>query len=136
MSVALPPALEQRLAALAPRVRALRVVRGACRLTAGALAAVTLVLLLDAALALPAWSRCVLLSAWLVGVGVMVWRLVVWPWQADVSLAEIAREVGRGLPKLGERLRALAGGEPDAAPPALQAVIAEDTARRAQGLNL
>ena len=62
MSAAPPPAIEQRLAALVPRVRALRVARGASLVAVAALAGASAVVLLDAAFPLPAWARGLLSS--------------------------------------------------------------------------
>ncbi|MBN9122841.1 MAG: HAD-IC family P-type ATPase, partial [Planctomycetes bacterium] len=95
-----PTAIEEWLSALIPRVRALRVARGANRLVAAALGAASLVLLLDAGFALPAWARGLFLSVWLTAVGVMTWRWVLVPWRDDVPLAEV---------HVGDRLRVRPG---------------------------
>lgn len=134
MSVAPAPALEERLTALAPRVRALRVARGATRLVVTALGAVCAVLLLDAALALPAWARGLFLSVWVTAVGVLVWRWVIVPWRAEVAPAEVATELGKKLPELGERLRAVVDAPPGQ-PDALRAALRDDAARRARAVD-
>src|SRR4051812_16688879 len=121
MSAAPLPAIEQWLSALTPRVRALRVAQGTNRLVAAALGTASAVLLLDAGFALPAWGRGLFLSVWLTTVGVLAWRWVLVPWRGEMPLAEVAHEVGRRLPELGERLRAALGAGPDAR--------AEETAR-------
>src|SRR5215207_9321670 len=99
------PTIEQWLSALVPRVRALRVAQGTNRLVAAALGLASAVLLLDAGFVLPAWVRGLFLSVWLTAVGVMTWRWVLVPWRGDVPLAEVAHEVGKRLPELGEQLR-------------------------------
>src|SRR5262245_61751645 len=114
MSAAPLPTIEQWLSALIPRVRALQVAQGANRLIAAALGTASVVLLLDAGFALPAWARGLLLSVWLTTVGVLTWRWVLVPWRGEVSLAEVAREVGKRHPELGEQLRAVVGDTPDA----------------------
>jgi hypothetical protein len=136
MAIVPPPVIEQRLSALIPRVRALRVARGACRLTAAALGTVAAVLLLDAGFGLPAWSRGLFLSVWLTGIGVLAWRWVIVPWVAEISLAEVARELEKRLPELGDRLRAAVEEQKPDAPRSLRAALDEDTARRARATNL
>lgn len=135
MSAAPRPALEERLAALAPRVRAVRVARGAAATVAAALGATAAVLLLDAAVPLPAAARGLFVSVWLTAVGVLVWRWVLVPWRADISAAEVARELEKRLPELGERLRATVEPDP-AAGPALRGALAEDAERRTRGADL
>jgi len=135
MTAAPTPAIEQRLAALVPRVRAARVARGAAATVAAALGGVAFVLLFDAALALSAWARGLFVSVWLTGIGVLVWRWVLVPWWADIAPAEVARELQKRMPELGERLRAAV--EPSAgAAPGLRAALIEDTERRARGADL
>src|SRR5262245_2004238 len=106
MAIVPPPVIEQRLSALIPRVRALRVAPGSCRLPATALGTVAAILLLDAAFALPAWMRGLYLSVWLVVLGVLAWRWVLVPWFAEISLADVAGELEKRHPELGERMRA------------------------------
>src|SRR5438552_2665614 len=108
------PTIEQWLAALIPRVRALRVAQGTNRLVAAALGAASAVLLLDAGFVLPAWVRGLFLSVWLTAVGVMTWRWVLVPWRGEVPLAEVAQEVGKRLPELGEQVGAAIGHAPGA----------------------
>ncbi len=93
MSAAPLPTVEQRLSALAPRLRALRVVRGLCGWVVAALAAVAGVALIDAAFPLPAWARGLYLSVWLTAAGVLAWRWVIVPWRAEIAPAEVAREL-------------------------------------------
>ena len=135
MSVAPPPALEQRLTALVPRVRVLRVARGATRLVVTALAAVCVVLLLDAAASLPAWARGLFLSVWITAVGVLAWRWVIVPWRADVSPAEVAAELEKALPELGDRLRAAMTDAPPGQSDAVRAALVDATARRARAVD-
>lgn len=136
MSDAPPPAIEQRLAALIPRLRALRVARGAARLVVAALAAACVILLLDAAFPLAAWVRGLFLSVWLTGAGVLAWRWVLIPWRAEIPLAEVARELEQVFPELGERFRAIVSPEPPGQPDVLRAALVEDTARRAKAVDL
>jgi hypothetical protein len=100
------PAVEQWLSALVPRVRARRVAHGVSRLVAAALGAASLVLLLDAGFALPAWGRGLFLSVWLTAVGVLTWRWVLVPWRGELPLSEVADEVRKQLPELADPLRA------------------------------
>lgn len=130
------PEIEQKLSALIPRVRALRVARGACRLTAIALGTIAAILFLDAALALPAWSRGLCFSVWVVGFGVLAWRWVLVPWRGEISLAEVAAELEKRLPELGGRMRTAVAEEKSDSPSAIQAALDEDTARRAKAINL
>lgn len=135
MTAAPTPAIEQRLTALVPRVRAARVARGAAATVAAALGATALVLLLDAAVALPAWARGLFVSAWLTAVGVLVWRWVLVACWADIAPADVARELQKRMPELGERLRVAV--EPGAeAAPGLRAALVEDTERRTRGADL
>ena len=131
-----PPAVEQRLSALVPRVRALRVTRGACRLVVAALATTSAVLLLDAGFPLPAQVRGLFLSFWLTAIGVLAWRWVLVPWRGPIALSEVARELGKHLPGLGERLHAVVTDDPTAGPSAVRAAVAEDTARRTKVVDL
>jgi hypothetical protein len=98
------PAVEQWLSAVAPRVRALRAAHGASRLVAAALGAASLVLLLDAGFALPAWARGLFLSFWVTAVGVLAWRWVLIPLRGELPLADVAQEVAKRWPELGARL--------------------------------
>ncbi|QJX00957.1 hypothetical protein [Frigoriglobus tundricola] len=136
MSVAPPAAIEQRLSALVPRVRALRVTRGACRVVVAALGTTSAVLLVDAGFPLPAQVRGLFLSCWLTAVGVLAWRWVLVPWRGPIPLSEVARELGKHLPELGERLHAVVTDDPTAAPSAVRAAVAEDTARRTKVVDL
>src|SRR5437667_3687874 len=103
-SAPLPPALAARLAALAGRVRRLRVARGACRLAVAALLSATALVLLDAALGLSVTARCLLQLGWLALTALLAWRLVARPWRSEISLDEIARQIEDQFPGLGERL--------------------------------
>ncbi len=130
---ALPHALEQRLAALVPRVRALRVVGGLSLCLLAAVASLALVLVLDALVGLPASARGLFIAVWVTALGVLVWRVVVRPWQADIPLADVARELEKRLPELAERLAAVVGE--GGASDAVKAALAEDTARRAKAVD-
>ena len=136
MSAAPPPAIEQRLAALVPRVRALRVARGASLLAVAALAGASAVVLLDAAFPLPAWARGLFLSVWLTASGVLAWRWVLVPWRAEIPLAAVARALEKRLPELGERLRAAVTDDAAGPSDAVRAAVAEDTARRTKSVDL
>jgi hypothetical protein len=126
---------EDRLAALAARVRRLWVVRGACGLAVAVLGSVAALLVLDAAAPLSVGARCVLQVAWLGLVVFLAWRLVASRWQGDVPLEEIEREVERQFPGLGERVRiALTAGEADLPP--VVAALNHDTQRRTRDLDV
>jgi|GEM_PF-2210516 len=131
-----PPVIEQRLSALIPRVRALRIASGLCWLVAAVLGALAFVLLLDAAFGLPAWARGLFLSVWVTGLGVLAWRWVLIPWRAEISLKEVAQELEKRLPDLGERLRAAVAKDPSESPSAIRTALDEDTARRAKTVDL
>ena len=100
----LPPVLDEKLSDLAAEVRRVLVVRGSGWLTLAALGGVAVAVGLDAAFDLPAWVRGVLLFGWLVGCGLLAWRLVVRPWRGGVSAAELAGRIERDFPGLSERL--------------------------------
>ncbi|HEY1192057.1 MAG TPA: hypothetical protein VGE74_30790, partial [Gemmata sp.] len=134
MAATPPHALEQRLAALVPRVRALRIARGASACVLAAVAATLCVLLLDAAVGLPATARGLFIAVWVTALGVLVWQLVVRPWQTEISLAEVARELAPRLPELADRLHALVSPEPDTSD-AVRAALTEDTLRRTRGVD-
>jgi hypothetical protein len=133
---ATPPALEQRLAALAPRVRRLRVARGAAKLALAAVGAAGAVLLLDAALALPAGARGLLLSVWLTGFGLLAWRWLLVPARADLAPADVADELQKYLPELGGRLAAAVSPPPPDQPEAVRSALRDDAARRARAADL
>lgn len=138
-SASLPPALEDRLAALAARVWRLGVIRGACRFVAAVFLSATLLVLLDAAFQLPVSARCALQIGWLGLVGVLAWRLVVRPWQADVPFVDLARRVEEYFPGLGERLVTVVSLREEADPtngsPSLIATLARDTEARTRDLD-
>jgi hypothetical protein len=100
-----PAALEDGLAALAARVRRLRLIRGSSYALLIALLAAWLVIVLDARFALSAATRCWLEAAWFALASILVWRFVARPWQTEVPLEEIAERVEfdgvmRGSPNL------------------------------------
>lgn len=136
MAVVPPPVIEQRLSALIPRVRALRVANGLCWLVAVVLGTVAAILLLDAAFGLPAWTRGLFLSVWVTGLGVLAWRWVLIPWRAEISLKEVAQELEKRLPDLGERLRTAVTEDRPESPSAIRAALDEDTARRTKTVDL
>lgn len=88
-----PAALEASLAALAGRVRRLRIVRGLSLLLLAFLVGGFFIGWLDAAFALSVAVRSVLESVWLLLVGVLAWRFVVQPAQYEVPLEDIARQL-------------------------------------------
>lgn len=134
MAATVPHALEQRLAALVPRVRALRVARGASLCLLAAVASVTLALFLDAALGLPATARGLLVAVWVTALGVFVWQFVVAPWQTEIPLADVARELERRLPELADRLGAVIAPPPHTSD-AVRTALLEDTLRRAKAVD-
>ncbi len=130
------PEIEQRLSALIPRIRLLRMARGAARFVLAAVAILSAVAAFDAAFNLPPWARGLCLSAWITGLGVLAWRAVVLPWRAEITPAEVACDLQPLLPELGERLRE-AVTKPQSDPPSpVRAAVAADTARRVKSLNL
>ncbi|MBM3983130.1 MAG: hypothetical protein FJ304_23230, partial [Planctomycetes bacterium] len=133
---ATPPPIEERLAALAPRVRRLRVARGAAKLALAAVGAAGAVLLLDAALALPAGARGLLLSVWLTGFGLLAWRWLLVPGRADLAPADVAGELRKYLPELGGRLAAAVGPPAADQPEAVHSALRDDAARRARATDL
>lgn len=138
-SAPLPPALAARLAALAARVRRLRVARGACGLVVAALASGAAVVALDVVLGLSVAARCLLQLAWLGTVALLGWRLVARPWRAEVTLEEIARQVEDQFPGLGERLRTVVElgdvAEPANGSPQLIASLARETELRTRAMD-
>ncbi len=135
MAVALPHALEQRLAALVPRVRTQRVVRGLSLCIIAAVVATTFVLLLDALFTLPAIARGLFIAVWVTALGVLVWQLVLRPWHADISLSDVAGELAKRLPELAERLGAVVGEPHEGTSDAVRAALAEDANRRAKAVD-
>ncbi|MDB5310991.1 MAG: hypothetical protein JWO38_5193 [Gemmataceae bacterium] len=140
MAVApLPPALEDRLAALAARVRRLQLARGVCRVIASLLLSAVAIVLLDAACQLSVTCRCILQVGWLGLGGFLGWQLVVRPWQSEIPLEEIARQVEGRFPGLGERLLTVVGLREDADPangsPQLIASLARDTEIRTRTMD-
>lgn len=135
----LPPALEDRLAAVADRVWRIGVIRGACRFVAAFLCSTVVLLLLDAVFQLSVTARCALQVGWLAVVGFLGWRLVARPWQADVPLVDVARRVEAHFPELGERLVSVVGLREEAEPangsPSLIATLARDTEARTRELD-
>lgn len=135
----LPPALEARLAALADRVRRLRVARGVCWLVVALLGSAAALVLLDYTFSLSAAGRCLLQVVWLGLSGFLTWYWVVRPWRAQVPLDELARRVEHQFPGLGERLVTVVGLRDQAGQangsPNLIATLARDTERRTQELD-
>lgn len=138
-AVPLPPALEDRLAALVTRVRRLRLISGTCRLAVALLVLTAALVALDAAFRLSTATRCVLQLGWLALAGLLAWWLVVRPWRADVTLGDVAKEIERRYPGLGERLvtvvtlrdeATLANGSPQ-----LIASLAKETDLRTRSLD-
>lgn len=134
MAATSPHALEQRLAALVPRVRALRVARGASACLLAAVAATTFVLLLDSLVGLPATARGLFIAVWVTALGVLVWQFVVRPWQSEIPLSEVALELAPKLPELADRLHAIVDRDSDT-PPAVRAALTEDALRRARAVD-
>lgn len=134
MAATPPHALEQRLAALVPRVRALRVARGASACLLAAVAATLFVLLLDSLIGLPVTARGLFLAVWVTALGVLVWQFVVRPWQSEISLSEVALELAPKFPELADRLHAIVDRDRDT-PPAVRAALTEDALRRARAVD-
>ena len=130
----LPPALEDRLTALAARVRRHRVARGVSRLAVAALAGAVALVALDALLGLSVAARCVLQAAWLGGVGWLAWAWVGRAWRYEVPLTEVAEHLERQFPGLGERLLTVvelrdAAGPEHGSPDLIQCLTNETEAR-------
>jgi hypothetical protein len=138
-SAPLPPALATRLAALADRVRRLRVARGACWLVVAALLSGAAVVLLDALLGLSVTARCLLQLGWLAGTALLAWRLVARPWRAAIPLEGIARQIEEQFPGLGERLLSVVelrdAAEPANGSPQLIASLARETELRTRSMD-
>ncbi len=132
---ALPHSLEQRLAALVPRVRTLRVTRGASVCLLAAVVSTVFVLLLDALVSLPATARGLFIAVWVTALGVLVWQLILRPWHADIPFSEVARELEKRLPELGARLGAVVGTPHPETSDAVRAALVEDAARRAKAVD-
>jgi hypothetical protein len=138
-SAPLPSALAARLAALAGRVRRLRVARGACWLAVAALLGGTAVVVLDAALGLSVLARCLLQLGWLAGTALLAWRLVARPWRSEIPLEDIARQIEDQFPGLGERLLSVVelrnAAEPANGSPQLIASLARETELRTRSMD-
>jgi hypothetical protein len=92
----------------ATRARHMRAARGACWVIVAALAAAAALALLDAAVRLPGWVRGLALAAWVTGTGVLVWRLVVRPWNEEPEGGEPRAELSDNLRAAGAAAAALA----------------------------
>ncbi len=130
-----PPAIEQPLYELSPRLRRIRVVRGAARSVLLALLMVYAVALFDIISPLPGWARAISFAAWITTVGVLVWRWVLVPCRSEISLPEIARELEKRLPELGERLRGILERDRPNITPAAHALLVEDMSRRLKSVH-
>jgi hypothetical protein len=111
------------------------VARGASACVLAAVAATALVLFADALYPLPATARGLFIAVWVTALGVLVWRLVLRPWHADISLSEVARELGKRFPELGARLSIVMSDEPGEISDAMRHALAEDAARRAKAVD-
>jgi hypothetical protein len=96
--MSVPPAIEQRLFELIPRLRRIRAVRGAARSVLLALLMLYAIALADIVYPLPGWARAISFAAWITTVGVLIWRWVLVPCRSEILLPEIAGELEKRLP--------------------------------------
>jgi hypothetical protein len=136
---ALTPSLRSRLAAVARRVRLLRVVRGLSLVALALLLAGAAALLADYLVALPAAVRLALFGGWVaLGAGTLLVGLVL-PLSRRLEAADLAAVVEQKYPELAERLTttvelAQTGGRYHGSP-ALIALLVSDTAQRTSRLD-
>src|SRR5262249_23471727 len=103
-TAALTPSLRSRLAAVARRVRILRVVRGLSLVALALLLTGGTALLADYLVALPAAVRLALFGGWVIlGVGTLFVGLVL-PLSRRLGAADLAAVVEQKYPELAERL--------------------------------
>src|SRR5262249_13512395 len=103
-TAALTPSLRSRLAAVARRVRLLRVVRGLSLVVLALLLTGAAAMLADYLLALPALVRLALCAGWfLLGAGTLLVGLVL-PLSRRLDAADLAAVVEQKYPELAERL--------------------------------
>lgn len=135
----LPPILNEKLSGLAAEIRRLLVIRGGCWLTLAALGGMVAAVGLDEAFHLPAPARGVLLLGWLLGCGLLAWRLVLRPWHGEVHMAELVTRIERDFPGLSERLITLVElnrhADPGNGSRALMTVLAKETDQRTRRLD-
>ena len=103
----IPPLIEQQLLVLDKQIRDTAFVRGAGRLVLGISIFLGCGLLLDACLGLNGTIRGILLAAWVLLAFGLLWRNVIRPMFAPVSLASLAALVEQQFPELRERLTSL-----------------------------
>jgi hypothetical protein len=138
-TVALPPDLRNRIAAVAHRVRRLRVLRGLALLTLILAVGFGAALLADYFLDLPSAVRIGVLAAWAgLGLAVALFGLLL-PLTRRLDAADIAAAVEEQYPDLGERLTtsvelADAADEYHGAPELIAGVV-RDTDARTRRLN-
>jgi hypothetical protein len=138
-TAALTPSLRSRLAAVARRVRLLRVVRGLSLVALALLLTGAAEMLADYLLALPAPVRLALCAGWfLLGAGTLLVGLVL-PLSRRLAAADLAAVVEQKYPELAERLTttvelAETGGQYHGSP-ALIALLVSDTAQRTSRLD-
>jgi hypothetical protein len=139
MSTTLTPSLRSRLAAVARRVRLLRVVRGLSLVALALLLTGAAAMLADYLLALPALVRLALFAGWFIlGAGTLLVGLVL-PLSRRFDAADLAAVVEQKYPELAERLTttvelAATGGRYHGSP-ALIALLVSDTAQRTSRLD-
>ena len=138
-TAALTPSLRSRLAAVARRVRILRVVRGLSLVALALLLTGGTALLADYLVALPAAVRLALFGGWVIlGVGTLFVGLVL-PLSRRLGAADLAAVVEQKYPELAERLTttvelAQTGGRYHGSR-ALVALLVSDTAQRTSRLD-
>ena len=104
---ALSPAIETQLAALAVKVRRLRILRGASWFVVAVIAAPLFAVALDATFELSVLARGGLLAAWLASAVCAAYWFVVRRYRGVISPAELARILEVEFPSLAGRLQTL-----------------------------
>jgi hypothetical protein len=88
-----PAALDDRLDALAARVRRQRVIRGVSLVVLLAVVAAVAIAAVDASVELSVAARTALELAWFLLIGLAAWRLAARPWLADPPVDEVAERM-------------------------------------------
>jgi hypothetical protein len=101
--------LLERLTALRATVRRRLLLYGLCMTGGGSLLALTLIVLVDWGLWLPAPIRLVVAAVFVVGGTAAAAHWLVRPWRARITASQLAGQFERRFPKLGDRLTSTVG---------------------------
>jgi hypothetical protein len=138
-AAALPASLERKLNGLAQHLRRQRLLRGLGLLGLTLAPLAGLALLADVFWQLPSWLRWAALALWLMVGLFTAWRALLGPLLRRLDRAALAAVIEQRHPELGERLSTtveLAGtDELGHGSPQLIALLAQDTAQRASGID-